>query len=259
MTDPDAGVISAEGTSVVELPNGMQIHTVSAIDARFLHREIFDYNGYGDLELPDAPFVVDAGANIGMFMMKTKLSRPNAEVLAFEPMPALAEAVRRNVELHSYSAVTLHQVALGETYQKDVEFTYYPLLPSSSTRYPDLQENLRGSMSREFPSRVLDRIYKGRKVRVDVVRLGDYLPDDRPIDLMKVDTGGSELETLSGLDDRHWPLVRKMVLDVHDTNDRVATISDFLRGHGMDVRVRPAPMAEGDGLNFLIQAEPREK
>jgi FkbM family methyltransferase len=249
---------AAEGTSIVSLPGGMRVHTVSAIDARFLHREIFEYNGYGDFDLPEAPFIVDAGANIGMFTIKMKLSRPDAEIIAFEPMPALAEAVRRNIRLHAYSGVTLHQVALGETDRKDAEFTYYPLLPSSSTRYPELQESERDSMSREFPGRVLDRIYQGRKVKVDIVRLGDYLPDDRPIDLMKVDTAGSELEALSGLDDRHWPLVRRMILDVLDKDDRVATISAFLTDHGMRVRVRPAPMAEGDGLNFLLEAEPRK-
>ncbi|MGI5212773.1 FkbM family methyltransferase [Plantactinospora sp. CA-290183] len=242
-------------TTIVTLDNGVRMHTVSALDARFLSREIFDFDGYGDLDLPEAPFVVDAGANIGMFMLKVKMSRKSATILAFEPMPALAETVRRNIELHSYEDVTLHQVALGEEPREGAEFTYYPLLPSSSTRYPAIQENLRVSMERTFPSRVLDRMYKGHKVTVDIVRLSDYLPDDRRIDLMKVDTSGSELEVLSGIDARHWPLIQRMILDVHDRDGRVAAVSEALRQRGMQVRVRPAPMAEGDGLNFLIHAE----
>jgi FkbM family methyltransferase len=240
---------------LVEVDDGLQVYSPSAVDARFLYREIFTFNGYGDIALPDRPFVIDVGANIGLFLLKVKRAVPDAEVLAFEPMPDLAEAVRANVAHHGLTGVTLHEVALGAERQSDVPFTYYPMLPSSSTRFPEKQERLKEVMGRTFPARVVERMYRGRALTREVARLSDYL-DDRPVDLLKVDTSGSELEVLDGIDAAHWPLLREIVLDVQDQNGRVAAICDRLTAAGMQPRVRPAPMAEGDGLNFLIHASP---
>jgi FkbM family methyltransferase len=240
---------------LVEVDDDLMVFSPSAVDARFLYREIFTFNGYGDFTLPPQPFVIDVGANIGLFLLKLKRAVPDAEVIAFEPMPDLAQAVRANVTHHGLTGVTLHEVALGAERQKDVPFTYYPMLPSSSTRFPENQERLKEVMGRTFPTRVVERMYRGRDLARDVARLSDYL-GDRPVDLLKVDTSGSELEVLNGIDAAHWPLVREVVLDVQDQNGRVAAICDRLTAVGMRPRVRPAPMADGDGLNFLIHATP---
>lgn len=239
---------------LVEVDDGVEIYTASAIDARFLYREIFTFNGYGELALPPRAFVVDVGANIGMFLLRVRASCPDAEVLAFEPMPALADVVRRNVELRGFADVTLHELALGAAAQTGVTFTYYPMMPSSSTRYPEKMERLKESMGRAFPVRVLDRMYQGRNVVVDVARLADHLPAGRPVDLLKIDTSGSELEVLGGIDPAQWPLIRRVVLDVQDHNGRVGAIRAVLDGHGFRTVVHPAKMADDDGLNFLVNA-----
>lgn len=243
---------------LVEVDTGLEMFTASAIDARLLYREIFTYNGYGDLSLPPRPYVIDVGANIGVFLLRVTRAFPDAEVLAFEPMPKLAETVRRNIALHRLTGVTFHEVALGEDAQRGVSFTFYPMLPSSSTRYPQRQERLKAVMGRTFPARVLDRMYQGQEVTMDVARLSSFLTDDRAIDLLKVDTSGSELEVLGGIDEQHWPRIRRVLLDVQDQHGRIAAVCDVLAARGLHADVRPAPMAEGDGLNYVITATRRE-
>jgi FkbM family methyltransferase len=245
------------GPSLVPVGGGLDVYATSSIDANFLYREIFTFDGYGDPELGVKPFVVDVGANIGMFLLRTKLRHPDAEVLAFEPMPDLAECVRRNVAHHHLTDVTFHQLALGESTRRDVPFTYFPLLPSGSTRYPQRQEALKEVLARSFPPRTVQRMFRGREVRVDVERLSDRLGAPRPIQLLKIDTSGSELEVLSGLDAAHWDLVERIILDVQDVEGRVAAVRDALADRGLNPDVRPAKMADGDGLNFVIEGQRR--
>ena len=245
------------GPSLVSVDEGLKVYATSSIDANFLYREIFTFDGYGDPELGAKPFVVDVGANIGMFLLRTKLRHPDAEVLAFEPMPDLAECVRRNVAHHNLTDVTFHQMALGESTRRDVQFTYFPLLPSSSTRYPQRQEALKAVLAQSFPPRTVQRMYRGREVCVDVERLSDQLGAPRPIQLLKIDTSGSELEVLSGLDAAHWAMVERIILDVQDVEGRVTAVRDALADRGLNPDVRPAKMAAGDGLNFVIEGRRR--
>jgi FkbM family methyltransferase len=242
------------GAKLVEVDDGVEMFATSAVDARFLYKEIFTFDGYGELALPPGAFVIDVGANMGMFLLRVKTQAPDAVVWAFEPMPVLAEVLRSNVEHHGFGDVTVHEVALGEEAFSEATFTYYPLLPSSSTRYPQRQERLKEVMARSFPERVLERMYRGRPVTVAVRRLSDHLDGVRQVDLLKVDTSGSELEVLAGIDEAHWTLFRRVILDVQDQNGRLATIRGILEGHGFRTAVRPAPMADGDGLNFQIHA-----
>jgi len=246
------------GPRLVEVDDGLEICTTSTVDARFLYREIFTFNGYGDLPLPPRAFVVDVGANIGLFLMRVKAARPDAEVLAFEPVPDLVVAARENVRRHRLSMVHLHEMALGAEAERGVTFTYYPTMPSSSTRYPEQQVHPGGVLGRDLPERVLERLYRGRELVLDVARLSDFLPDGRPVDLLKVDTSGSELDVLRGVAERHWPLIRSLVLDVQDRHGRIAAVRDVLQARGMRVQVRPAPMAAGDGLNYLVHADAPE-
>lgn len=245
------------GPALVAVADELDVYCTSPIDARFLYREIFVFDGYGDPELGPDPFVVDVGANIGLFLLRTKLRHPDAEIVAFEPMPDLAECVRRNIAHHGLTDVTFHQLALGESTRRDATFTYFPLLPSGSTRFPERQETLKAVMAESFPPRAVERMYRGREVRVDIERLSDRLGAPRPIHLLKVDTSGSELEVLNGLDLAHWAMVERVILDVQDVEGRIAAVRDLLAEHGLDPEVRPAKMAAGDGLNFVIEGRRR--
>jgi FkbM family methyltransferase len=237
---------------LVEVADGVRVVSCSALDARFLYREIFAAGTYGDLDLPAGAFVIDVGANIGMFLLYIKSRFPDASMLGFEPFADLAAAARRNVELAGHTDVRVLELAVSRSAERQVPFTYYPLMPSGSTRHPGQQERLKAVLRGKFPPRLVDRIYQGRQVPVDVEPLSAFLTPDRPVDLLKIDAVGSELDVLAGIEAEHWPLIRRVVVDVQNVGRRLAAVRARLTAAGMATWVRPAPLAGGDDLNFLV-------
>jgi FkbM family methyltransferase len=71
-------------------PPGMTSYFMSLIAAEMMGG-VYDFTGQGS-----DPIVVDAGANIGFFS-RLALSRGAARVIAFEPSPATAVCLRRNL------------------------------------------------------------------------------------------------------------------------------------------------------------------
>jgi FkbM family methyltransferase len=238
---------------LIEVASGERIYGTSPIDVRFLYREIFEWGSYRGLALPERPLVVDAGANVGLFTLFLKRQCPDARVLAFEPVPQLAEAARRNVAHFGLTDVTVHTIALGAAPASAVRLRHYPLRPSGSSLVLDDQTALQRISTGWLSPRVNDRLYRSREVTVDVVPLSRYLPDRRRVDLLKIDVVGVELDVLHGVTDAQWQRVDQVVVDVQEQDGRVGAVSRVLSGHGMTVTVGQSSAAAGDGVNFLVR------
>jgi FkbM family methyltransferase len=239
---------------LVELDDGLQIFTSSTIDARFLYDEIFREGCYDNIGLPAHSLVVDVGANIGMFALFVKLRCPGAEVLAFEPAPQSAAVLRQNISLHHLDGVLVKEIALGTVREQAAPFTYYPATPANSTRYPQEKDLQKKVMARTYSAKAVERLHAGRQMTVAVDRLSRFLRADRPVDLLKVDVEGGELDVLLGIDPPHWPLIRQVILEVHDFNGRLAAICDLLSRHGLEPSVGPAPLIDPEILSYVVHA-----
>jgi len=236
-----------------ELEAGLSMYVASTLDAEFIYAEIFREGCY-DLPLPDDAFVVDVGAHVGLFLLFVKRKYPAAEVLAFEPSPETADLLRRNIELHDLSGVQVNEVALGATRETEVPFTYYPIAPGNSTRYPHEKALQKEVMARTLSARLVERVHTGREIVVAVERLSTFLPADRPVDLLKIDVEGAELDVLLGLDETDWPRIRQVLLEVQDLDGRLAAVCELLRVHGLEPSAQLAPMADPDVRNYVVQA-----
>jgi FkbM family methyltransferase len=120
--------------------------------------------------------VADCGANIGWYSIVT--AALGASVVAFEPMPANAALLRRNVELNELGQrIEVHQVGLGSQSGQAV---------------------LELSVANQGDHRMV-AAPSGRKqtVTVEIRTLDDVLDGRRP-DLLKLDTQGSEVAILTG-------------------------------------------------------------
>lgn len=118
--------------------------------------------------------VLDIGANIGLYTaVIARAAGLKGRVLAFEPMPDMAEALRKAVEWNQLDSVTVHPVALG-----------------------DRNGTLR--MARQSFNSGDNRVTSEGSIEVPVL-CGDALVDFPALDVIKIDVQGYELPALRGL------------------------------------------------------------
>lgn len=245
-------------------------------ETEFLYDEIFTRRAYlpETLHLPEAPVVFDVGANIGMFTLFVRSERPGATVHSFEPVPQVYDLLRRNRERHAVAGLT-HPYGLAGA-EGEVEFTHYPGYSTMSTRstLADTEAErafVRGQVRTDHlpeAERMLDELlafrFREEKVNCRLRPLSAVLdehPVDR-IDLLKIDVQRGELEVLRGLADRHWPLVRQIAMEVHDSPDnnttgRLRVVADELGRRGFRVLTEQEDRYAGsDRHSVFAVAEP---
>lgn len=132
--------------------------------------------------LPDAPVVVDGGANKGQVTARLLAALPAARLHAFEPQPRLARKLAKRFA--DDPRVTVHAVALGEA---------AAMLPLTVMSRPTLS-------SLFAPTGIRDKyadqtLTVTETVEVPVVRLDAVLPR---ADVIKLDLQGFELPALRG-------------------------------------------------------------
>lgn len=86
---------------LVEFAPGFSAYAGGVEETRFIYKEIFQDHAYNVAELPEDAFIIDAGANVGMFTLYMKKKYPSSTILAFEPAPETFDALSENVKFPS--------------------------------------------------------------------------------------------------------------------------------------------------------------
>ena len=251
------------GPQVMRLPNELEIAYLDSHEAAFIYNEIFageKYLAHG-LDLPQQATVVDAGANIGLFSLYVKQRAPEARVLAIEPIDDILKVLRMN--LQDVPGCRVLPVGLSNA-DGLAELTYFPKLPGMSGRYADFDSDRlliqtvlanTSAANAGFAGFLVDRRLRGRPVMCALRRLSSIIDDEgiHEIDLLKIDVEKSEWEALAGIDDRHWPGIRQMVVEVHDLDGRLSDIVRILKDRGYTVCAEQDALFRGTDV-YLVYA-----
>jgi FkbM family methyltransferase len=153
-----------------------------------------------------APFVVDGGANMGMFTLATLREHPGARIVAFEPDPAIFAILRENLELNGARGVTVVNAALGAI---DGEMSFAP-------------DGQAGGALAAGP------------LLVRVERLSRYLGEE--VDFLKLNIEGAELDVIrEAAASGRLRRVRTMVIEYHGWpggEQRLGPLLDLLDAEG---------------------------
>ncbi|KAH7322397.1 FkbM family methyltransferase [Stachybotrys elegans] len=219
------------------------------MDARIVHNEIFNNHCYDIEKFSDQPFMIDVGANIGLFSMYMKRKYPGAKILAFEPAPVTYGILQRNLELNNATAVQAYQCALGAE-DATGTLSFYPIVPAMSTFVPEENDIMRKTILTNFQSpEVIDNMFSSvEKIEVPIRRLSDFLKAETSpdIDLLKIDVEARELEVCKGIDDEHWSRIRNVVVEIFDVNNALVNMMDFLKSKGFTVKGELAIKGQDD-------------
>lgn len=150
---------------------GSHIHMTDAASFLYMYGEIFDQQIYKFIARSKQPLIIDCGANIGLSIIYFKTLYPESRVVAFEPDRNIFQILKSNIESSGYNGVRLVDKAVWKE--------------NSVTNFmPDGADG--GRMVQINPG---SELYE-----VSTVRLRDYLKE--PVDLLKLDIEGAEVEVL---------------------------------------------------------------
>jgi len=187
--------------------HGFDVHINDLQNFHILSKDVFERRIYHFETDAAEPRVLDCGANIGMSVLYVKHIYPGARIVAFEPDPAVAPILRRNVEANGLTGVEVVEAALSDTARAQTLFAdgkYAGTLDAHATA---------------------DTRAAGIPTSVSCVRLHDYLDD--PVDFLKMNIEGAEWSVLRDAEDR-LAHVRSLVIEYHHLPGLPRTLHDIL-------------------------------
>ncbi len=195
--------------------------------------------------------VLDVGANVGVAAAFFAQLCGASVVHSFEPAAPIFATLHQNVG--HLPACVLHPYGLSSIC-RSASFTYYPRASAMSGLYADPDRDrelvrtvlLRRGVSPADAEEQLAERYEPQTLTCELRTLSSFLRAGGPdrIDLLKIDVERAELDVLHGIEERDWPRIRQVAMEVHDEDSRAATIIRLLGDRGFAVsRDREAAMA----------------
>jgi FkbM family methyltransferase len=248
---------------------GLEIFHHDAAETKFVYKEIFEDRVYfrHGIVLSKGDCVWDIGANIGLFTLFVQETFEDIHVRAFEPSPEIYEILAANTARYGERVVT-HRLGIAGQ-EREATFTFYPrysIMSGFHARSDQDSRTLRTGILNQWRQRYPNRpdpeerfldsivdsaIGQKQEYTCTLRSISQLIQETRStrIDLLKIDAEGSEVDILGGIRDEHWPLIRQMVLEIHDGDGTVAEpIIRILEDRGFETVVEQEAGLSGSGV-----------
>jgi len=249
------------------LPNGLEIVHLNRYETDYVYQEIFEDQCYlrHDIRLPDGGTVLDIGANIGLFSLFVMSRCANARIYACEPAPVVFDLLKANCDAYG-SQVRPLNVGVSDR-KKTATFTFYEKSSVFSGFHSDVAEDreairavvrnmlrsasITGDSVEEYVNELTANRLDRKTYECQLTSVSDIIREHRieKIDLLKVDAEKSELDIIRGIEDRDWPKIDQIVMEIHDpTRVAIKRIENFLIEKGYRCAVEQETLLEHAGL-----------
>lgn len=172
----------------------------------FLHslEEIFKEQVYKFNSAQPTPFIIDAGANIGLSVAYFKQLYPAARIVAFEPDPGIFAILQKNAATLAYTNLDLRNAAV---WVADTTLEFFA------------EGSLAGSTEINFKKQAEKHLVKAE-------RLKKWLEHDR-VDFLKIDVEGAENTVFFDLQSA-LPNVENLFLEYHSLAGKEQMLGEML-------------------------------
>ena len=249
----------------ITLPGGTRLSSSDAFVTNIMLAEMPGYFAHG-IQLSPGDIVFDVGANVGMFSMWVADQYGDVQVYAFEPVKPAFDVLDFNIARAGKGNIRAFPFGLSRSCTT-TEFTVFPRATVlSSSRRSRVDPLNREAMKRALvavgrqrgfprlrwlPSAARPRVAglladlvlrhetkrlsaTAATVACEVRRLSQVISDEhiQRIDLLKIDVEGAELDVLAGIEARHWPIIKQIVMEVEVYSRDSVVIAAMLRAEG---------------------------
>jgi FkbM family methyltransferase len=265
----------------VKLNNGLTVSCIQKHDVAIVNAEVQTYFENG-ISVQPGDVVLDVGANIGLFALAAwKRADENLLVHCFEPVGSVFKVLKTNLDAYDSTHLFAYNFGLSDK-AGTVDFAYYPNAPVLSTAFPDdaadLIEIKQATLTniinmpeapfylkllKCFPNQIrawiLDKALKQtlihEQVSCDLKTLSQFVAEKKltKIDLLKIDAEKAELDILLGINKQDWALIKQVVVDVHNLDDRLNKVLALLKANGIDqIAIEQPPTMIGSTVYTLL-------
>ena len=238
----------------IHLNDGTPIYCLKETEAIVLDEHIKGYLNLG-INIKDGDTIIDIGANIGVLGVRLSKKFKNIKIHCFEPIPEIYNSLKQNAQLSLNKQFKTYKMGVSNN-TKQLDFTYYPNSPALSTSNPEIWENdqenfisaVEGSIynvpkqfwwARLIPKFMVPLIAKylqsnKKKITSKVISLSDFIQNQeiKIINLLKIDCEGEEINVLRGIERKHWPLIKAVVMEVNDIENNIEISKKILSSNG---------------------------
>ena len=238
------------------LPNGSMFHYYNKLEMLYLYEEIFTNGEYQNdlIDYQDGSVVVDVGANIGLFIHYLTQTCKNTKIYSIEPIPDLMDVLAKNAELVGDHEIYLFNFGLSNesgtavfhflpncTARSTMHVHGSPLDMSPAARVQEKETTLQ--IFKDVPDRTLAKAIamlpafarswlalgamrlhaKSKEITCVLKTLSQFIDENQleAIDILKIDVEGCEAEILRGIDEKDWPRIRQIIIEVHEQSGEV--------------------------------------
>ena len=189
--------INETSPDYIFLRNGLRIKTSSNPHDVITFILVFCRRDYGKIK--KGSFVVDVGANIGVFTIYS-LMKGAKQVEAFEPCEETFNVLKENIKFNKFdSRVKIHNLAVSDFSNKEV------FVPKKSSPYNKIHKQ--NYLEKEMN-------------KVKTINLEEALRSSAKIDLIKVDCEGAEFEIFSSFSTNFINKVDEIRMELHGSLEK---------------------------------------
>jgi FkbM family methyltransferase len=203
----------------------------------------------------------------------------DAQIYSFEPIPANFQCLKKNLAAHTHIAKIYNEGISNVTTDCFMDFTlfgkdfatatyrredklisnyapllnYNTLLEITKTTNKSLYYQLKYlPFMRHY---LIKKNYMNQtietKVRCKLTSLSAFIENNQlnHIDFLKIDVEGAEMDVIQSIHPKQFSIIKQCSIEVHNIENRVTKLANFLTEHGFFVKICKNPMFESLGFN----------
>ena len=182
---------------------GKKIKIPDAASFRFMYNEIFRKEIYKFYTSNEKPYIIDAGANVGLSVIYFKLLYPKSEIVAFEPDYNIFKILNYNIENFEFNDVRTINMGLWDS-EKTLQF---------------ISEGADAG-------RIVTKNTKKSNTSVKVISLKSFIKN-KTVDLLKIDIEGSEDVVIRDIKDLLCN-VDRIFIEYHSFINKKQTLNEII-------------------------------